>query len=172
MCYWFWTYGIMQVLLAIRSQGGEQALLQTMNRARELYAQRLQATPTFVRFTFPCIHSDWLAAPLVCPASLVFLHTGPKACLASLQPAPSDTIDFYVSPGARLMDTFGPGSWTLFASPEPGPLPQTSNQTSWNYVPRTWCGEPINPYIARLAGAASARPQLKESIPSLYAIRK
>ena len=46
MCYWFWTYGIMQVLLAIRSQGGEQALLQTMNRARELYAQRLQATPS------------------------------------------------------------------------------------------------------------------------------
>jgi len=36
----------MQVLLAIRSQGGEQALLQTMNRARELYAQRLQATPS------------------------------------------------------------------------------------------------------------------------------
>ncbi|CAD6248015.1 unnamed protein product [Miscanthus lutarioriparius] len=34
------------VLLAIRSQGGEQALMQTMNRARELYAQRLQATPS------------------------------------------------------------------------------------------------------------------------------
>ncbi|CAN6277612.1 unnamed protein product [Urochloa humidicola] len=34
------------VLLAIRSQGGEQALLQTMNRARELYAQRLQASPS------------------------------------------------------------------------------------------------------------------------------
>lgn len=36
----------MQVLLAIRSQGGEQALMQTMNRARELYAQRLQASPS------------------------------------------------------------------------------------------------------------------------------
>ncbi|KAG2648634.1 uncharacterized protein LOC120654706 [Panicum virgatum] len=40
------SLALQAVLLAIRSQGGEQALLQTMNRARELYAQRLQATPS------------------------------------------------------------------------------------------------------------------------------
>jgi hypothetical protein len=36
---------IMQILMAIRSQGGEQALMQTLNRARELYRQRAQPTP-------------------------------------------------------------------------------------------------------------------------------
>ncbi|CAN6230385.1 unnamed protein product [Urochloa humidicola] len=40
------SLALQAVLLAIRSQGGEQALLQTMNRARELYAQRLQASPS------------------------------------------------------------------------------------------------------------------------------
>ena len=35
----------MQVLLAIRSQGGEQALIQTLNRARDLYRQRSQPAP-------------------------------------------------------------------------------------------------------------------------------
>jgi hypothetical protein len=34
----------LQVLLAIRSQGGEQALIHTLNRARELYTQRSQVT--------------------------------------------------------------------------------------------------------------------------------
>lgn len=36
----------MQVLLAIRSQGGEQALIHTLNRARELYNQRSQVAPS------------------------------------------------------------------------------------------------------------------------------
>uniref|UniRef100_J3L9R1 Uncharacterized protein n=1 Tax=Oryza brachyantha TaxID=4533 RepID=J3L9R1_ORYBR len=36
----------MQILLAIRSQGGEQALMQTLNRARELYRQRSQPSPS------------------------------------------------------------------------------------------------------------------------------
>ncbi|KAF8776356.1 hypothetical protein HU200_003587 [Digitaria exilis] len=40
------SLALQAVLLAIRSQGGEQALIQTMNRARELYAQRLQGTPS------------------------------------------------------------------------------------------------------------------------------
>ncbi|PUZ74145.1 hypothetical protein GQ55_1G042100 [Panicum hallii var. hallii] len=40
------SLALQAVLLAIRSQGGEQALIQTMNRARELYAQRLQASPS------------------------------------------------------------------------------------------------------------------------------
>jgi hypothetical protein len=43
-CYWFWTTDVLQVLLAIRSQGGEQALIHTLNRARELYTQRSQVT--------------------------------------------------------------------------------------------------------------------------------
>ncbi|KAL5207533.1 hypothetical protein ABZP36_031968 [Zizania latifolia] len=34
------------ILLAIRSQGGEQALMQTLNRARELYRQRSQPNPS------------------------------------------------------------------------------------------------------------------------------
>lgn len=37
---------IFQVLLAIRSQGGEQVLIHTLNRARELYSQRSQVTPS------------------------------------------------------------------------------------------------------------------------------
>lgn len=40
------SLALQAVLLAIRSQGGEQALMQTLNRARELYAQRLQASPS------------------------------------------------------------------------------------------------------------------------------
>ncbi|KAJ1254678.1 hypothetical protein BS78_04G043700 [Paspalum vaginatum] len=40
------SLALQAVLLAIRSQGGEQALLHTLNRARELYAQRLQGTPS------------------------------------------------------------------------------------------------------------------------------
>uniref|UniRef100_A0A0D3F0Z0 C2HC zinc finger plants domain-containing protein n=1 Tax=Oryza barthii TaxID=65489 RepID=A0A0D3F0Z0_9ORYZ len=35
-----------KILLAIRSQGGEQALMQTLNRARELYRQRSQPSPS------------------------------------------------------------------------------------------------------------------------------
>ena len=35
----------MQILMAIRSQGGDQALIQTLNRARDLYRQRSQPTP-------------------------------------------------------------------------------------------------------------------------------
>ncbi|XP_062224037.1 uncharacterized protein LOC133922643 [Phragmites australis] len=38
------SLALQAVLLAIRSQGGEQALVQTLNRARELYTQRSQAT--------------------------------------------------------------------------------------------------------------------------------
>ena len=128
MCYWFWTYGIMQVLLAIRSQGGEQALLQTMNRARELYAQRLQATPTFVRFTFPCIHSYWLAAPLVCPASLVFLHTGPKACHCITSARLDRYERFLRFFGARLLNAFCIITWAKSTT--------SGNRTSWNCIPR------------------------------------
>uniref|UniRef100_A0A0A9E7X5 Uncharacterized protein n=1 Tax=Arundo donax TaxID=35708 RepID=A0A0A9E7X5_ARUDO len=40
------SLALQAVLLAIRSQGGEQALIQTLNCARELYTQRSQATPS------------------------------------------------------------------------------------------------------------------------------
>lgn len=40
------SLALQAVLLAIRSQGGEQALIQTLNRARELYTQRSQASPS------------------------------------------------------------------------------------------------------------------------------
>ncbi|KAL6888685.1 hypothetical protein ACP4OV_009711 [Aristida adscensionis] len=40
------SLALQAVLLAIRTQGGEQALVQTLNRARELYTQRSQATPS------------------------------------------------------------------------------------------------------------------------------
>ncbi|TVU32661.1 hypothetical protein EJB05_24402 [Eragrostis curvula] len=39
------SLALQAVLLAIRSQGGEHALIHTLNRARELYTQRSQATP-------------------------------------------------------------------------------------------------------------------------------
>ncbi|GJM90251.1 hypothetical protein PR202_ga06513 [Eleusine coracana subsp. coracana] len=40
------SLALQAVLLAIRSQGGEQALIHTLNRARELYTQRSQVTPS------------------------------------------------------------------------------------------------------------------------------
>ncbi|BAF07872.1 uncharacterized protein [Oryza sativa Japonica Group] len=40
------SLALQAILLAIRSQGGEQALMQTLNRARELYRQRSQPSPS------------------------------------------------------------------------------------------------------------------------------
>ncbi|KAG8058153.1 hypothetical protein GUJ93_ZPchr0002g26499 [Zizania palustris] len=40
------SLALQAILLAIRSQGGEQALVQTLNRARELYRQKLQPNPS------------------------------------------------------------------------------------------------------------------------------
>ncbi|KAF7083713.1 hypothetical protein CFC21_087476 [Triticum aestivum] len=39
------SLALQALLLAIRSQGGEQALIQTLNRARDLYRQRSQPAP-------------------------------------------------------------------------------------------------------------------------------
>lgn len=39
------SLALQAILMAIRSQGGDQALMQTLNRARELYRQRSQPTP-------------------------------------------------------------------------------------------------------------------------------
>ncbi|CAM0946740.1 unnamed protein product [Alopecurus aequalis] len=39
------SQALQTILMAIRSQGGDQALIQTLNRARELYRQRSQPTP-------------------------------------------------------------------------------------------------------------------------------
>ncbi|KAL5211536.1 hypothetical protein ABZP36_022383 [Zizania latifolia] len=40
------SLALQAILLAIRSQGGERALMQTLNRARELYRQRSQPSPS------------------------------------------------------------------------------------------------------------------------------
>lgn len=39
------SQALQAILMAIRSKGGDQALMQTLNRARELYRQRSQPSP-------------------------------------------------------------------------------------------------------------------------------
>ncbi|KAI4967017.1 hypothetical protein ZWY2020_034450 [Hordeum vulgare] len=46
------SLALQAVLLAIRSQGGEQALIQTLNRARDLYRQRSQPAPNADELAF------------------------------------------------------------------------------------------------------------------------
>ncbi|KQJ93418.1 uncharacterized protein LOC100844597 [Brachypodium distachyon] len=45
------SLALQAILLAIRSQGGELALMQTLNRARELYRQRSQPSPNVDELT-------------------------------------------------------------------------------------------------------------------------